>query len=431
MNLQIRPAERAAIVQSLKSGVVPRIGLQHFQVGRKIELENLLQDVEAIAAGGTAFRFIIGDYGSGKTFLLTLARTVAHKQKLVTAHADLNPSRRLQATGGQSRSLHAELMRNLSTQSRPEGAALPDVIERFVGSARDLAERDNRAVEEVIAERLSSLKELVNGYDFATVILKYWEGFNNDRPELRDSAIRWLRAEYSTKTEARIDLGVRTIIDDDNVYDMLKLFARFVRLSGYSGLLICLDELVNIYKLGNTQARNGNYEQILRMLNDSLQGSAEGMGFFMGGTPVFLIDPRRGAYSYEALASRLAANPFAKDGLVDYSGPVIKLGCLTAEDMCVLLLRLRNVYAGGDESKYLVTDEALDAFMVHCYKKIGEASYRTPRNTIIEFLNLLSVLEQNPAVTWEELIDKSSVSSESNPDQADVEEDDDLRTVRL
>jgi hypothetical protein len=420
----IKPKHRDAIIQSLRAGVVPRAGQQHIQVGRHDEVRALLSDIERVSAGGSAIRFIIGEYGSGKTFFLNLIRAIALERNVVTVNADLSPDRRLHATGGQARSLYAELMRNIATRSRPDGSAMSSVVEKFVTSALSEARTSGAAVEEIIRTRLASLQELVGGYDFAYVIEAYWRGHDTGNEELKESALRWMRGEYTTKTDARAQLGVRTIVSDANVYDQLKLFARFVRLSGYGGVLIVLDELVNLYKLANTQARNSNYEQILRILNDVLQGTAEGMGVLLGGTPEFLLDTRRGLYSYSALQSRLAQNQFATNGLVDYSGPVLSLSQLTKEDLYVLLANIRNVYALGDPAKYLVPDEALEAFMHHCSTRIGDAYFRTPRNTVTAFVSLLSVLEQNPQANWHELLGAVTVAVERNPDiEGEIEDD--------
>ena len=409
----IRPRDRDAVIQSLRAGVVPRVGQHLIQVGRSRELETLIQDIERIAGAGSAFRLIVGEYGSGKTFFLNLVRAVGLEKKLVVCMADLNPDRRLHATGGQARSLYAELMKNAATRTKPEGGALAGIVEKFVATAIGEAKAANESPETAIHRKLEQVSEMVNGYDFAAVVTSYWKGFESGNEELKGAAIRWLRGEYGTKTEARAALGVRTIIDDASFFDQLKLMARFVRLAGFSGLLVCLDELVNLYKLSNSQARNANYEQILRILNDSLQGSAEGMGFLMGGTPEFVLDPRRGLYSYQALQSRLVENAFAKNGLVDFSGPVLRLASLSPENFLVLLQKLLNVYAFGDPSKHLLPEEALPAFMEHCHKRIGEAYFRTPRTTITAFINLLAVLEQNPGANWRELLGQVAVEKDS------------------
>jgi hypothetical protein len=414
--LKIQTRDRDAILQSLRAGVVPRVGQQHIQVGRLREIGALVEDIDRIADGGSAIRFVIGEYGSGKTFFLMLVRAMALEKRLVTIHADLSAGRRLQGTGGQARSLYAELLRNLSTRAKPDGGALPSVVERFISSAVEAASRRGVSPSAVVAERLASLKEMVGGFDFAKVIDAYWKGSESGNEEVQSDAVRWLRGEFSTKTEARAALGVRTIIDDASWYDHLKLLARFVTMAGYTGLLVCLDELVNLYKLANTASRASNYEQLLGILNDSLQGIANGMGWLLGGTPEFLLDARRGLYSYPALQSRLAENTFATSGLADYSGPVLRLANLSAEDFYVLLTKLRVVYAGGDPSKYLLPDEALTAFMQHCAGRIGDAYFRTPRNTIKEFVNLLAVLEQNPGASWTDVISGVQLSVESNPD---------------
>ena len=431
---KIRPKERDAIIQSLKAGVTPRVGIQHIQVGRVNEVKALHQDIERIVSGGAAFRLIIGEYGSGKTFFLSVVRSIALEMKLVTVTADLSPDRRIHASGGQARNLYSELMRNLATRNKPEGNAITSVVERFVTQARQEADTKGIEVPTVIHERLSELTELVGGYDFAKVIEAYWNGHETDNELLKANAVRWLRAEYTTKTDAKKDLGVRTIISDASFYDSLKLLGLFVRQAGYEGLLVNIDEMVNLYKLNSTQARVSNYEQILRILNDCLQGNAEHIGFLLGGTPEFLLDPRKGLYSYEALQSRLAENSFAqKSGVIDYSSPSLHLASLTPEELYILLRNLRHVFASGDESKYLVPDEALESFLKHCSQKVGDAYFRTPRNTIKAFVDMLSVLEQHPEISWHQLIEKTDVLSEQVSDMPEIEAtpSDDLATFTI
>lgn len=432
MSSPIRSRDRDAVIQSLRAGVVPRAGQHLIQVGRAREVQTLVSDIDRLADGGSSFRLVVGEYGAGKTFFLNLVRAIAMERKLVVASADLNPDRRLHASGGQARSLYAELMRNLATRTKPDGGALPGVVEKFISTAVAESKSEGVSTEQVIRAKLEQLSELVNGYDFADVIAAYWRGFEQGNEQLKSDAIRWLRGEFATRTDARAALGVRTIVDDASVYDQLKLMGRFVRLAGYSGLLVCLDELVNLYKLANAQARNANYEQLLRMLNDSLQGTAVGLGFVLGGTPDFLMDTRRGVYSYEALQSRLAQNTFATNGLVDFSGPVVRLSSLTAEDFYVLLTKIRHVYAAGDTGKYLLPDEAIHQFMTHCANRIGDNFFRTPRTTITAFINLLAVLEQNPGVDWQDLIGSVEVAADPGGDgELVVQEDDELASFRL
>lgn len=419
---KIRPRDRDTIIQALSAGVVPRVGLQHVQVGRALEVHALVRDIERIGEGGAGLRFIIGEYGAGKSFFLTLTRLIALEKRLVTVHADLGPDRRLSASGGQARSLYSELVRNMATRAKPEGGALASVLERFVADLLKQAGQRSVPVKRVIEERLANLHETVGGYDFATVVEAYWRGGEDGDEDRKISALRWLRGEFSTKTEARQALGVRNIIDDADFYDGLKLMGALTRLAGYGGLLVVLDEMVNLYKLQSKQARDQNFEQILRILNDALQGSTAGIGFLFAGTPEFLTDTRRGLYSYAALESRLAENAFARGGLVDMSGPVVRLSALTPEELLVLLANLRNVFAGGDPSRNLVPDEALTAFMVHCDQRIGEAYFRTPRNTIKAFCQLLSVLEQNPGTDWRSLLGAVQVSLDvPEPDSVTVD----------
>ena len=430
---RIKAKERDSIIQSLKAGVVPRTGIQHIQVGRAKEIEAIFKDINRIAQGGSAFRLIIGEYGSGKTFFLNVIRSIALEKKLVAVNADLSPDRRIHASAGQARNLYSELMRNMATRTRPQGNALTAVVERFVNSAQQEAEKTGTSVSSVINDRLSSLAEHVGGYDFAKVIEAYWRGHENDDDELKSNAIRWLRAEYSTKTDARKALGVGAFISDNSFYSSLKLMSLLVKQAGYEGLLVVLDEMVNLYKLNSKQARTSNYEQILGMLNDCLQGTAEHLGFLLGGTPEFLLDPRKGLYSYEALQSRLAENSFAqKAGVIDYSSPTLHLNNLTPEELYVLLKNIRHVFASGDETQYLVPDKALEAFLLHCSQKIGEAYFRTPRNTIRAFADMLSVIEQNKDIVWNSMIDSVEIQEEKVSDMPEIEDStDDLADFTL
>lgn len=430
----VRPRERDAIMQALSSGVVPRIGQRHIQVGRAGELKAMIEDVARISDGGSSFRLIIGDYGAGKSFFLSLVKAVALEQKLVATSADLSPEKRLFATGGQAVALYRELVSNLSTRSRPDGGALPAVVERFVSTSASEAAAAQVSVQEVIARKLSELTELVGGYDFASVVAAYARGHESGDEQLKSDAIRWLRGEFATKTDARAALGVRTIVEDSTVIDHLKLLAGLVRSAGFDGLMIVIDEMVNLYKLAHGQSRTSNYEQILRVLNDTL-GSAVGIGYVMAGTPDFLYDPRKGLYSYAALQSRLAENPYAVDGVVDFTGPVIRLECLSPEDLFLLLVNIRTVVMSGPSANHLdFPDEAIEAFMRHCSDRVGAAYFQTPRNVIKSFVSLLAVLEQNPNVGWRELVGTVEIEDDPGDDlepDPDLDPDDNLATFTL
>ena len=412
----IKTKEREIIIQSLRSGVVPRLGLQHIQVGRSDELKSFISNITTIANGGTSFRLVIGEYGSGKTFFLSLVRSIALQQGLVTMNADLSPTKRLHGTDGQARLLLSELIASLSTRTKQDGNALQNILEKFIAMARTEAEQHQRNVISVIHEQLSELNECPGGYAFAQVIKKYWEAYEEGNNILKDCALRWLKAEYTTKTDSLRDVGVREFIDDSSLFNTLKLYSILIQKAGYKGLLICMDEMVNLYKISNSVSRKANYEEILNILNNTLQGTLTNIGFIMSGTPEFLTDGNRGLYSYEALKSRLAENSFSKKiGLVDYNSTVLRLSNLTKEELYLLLKNLRNVFAGGDESKYLVPDEALLAYLNHCANKIGDSYFRTPRNTIKGFLDLLSMLEQYPDLQWSDMIEKVEIVKDIEP----------------
>lgn len=419
----IKPKERNVLVKALQAGVVPRVGLHHIQVGRARELQQVVNDIQHIRDGGSAVRFVVGDYGSGKTFFLYLARSIALRQRLVTAHADLSPTRRLHATGGQARALYKELMANLATAETPEGDALGSVVDRFIDGARQEAGAQGRPVGQVIRERLGAIQALAGGRDLAMALERYCAACEQGDDRLKDAALFWLRGEYETKTEAKAALGVGAIIDDTNIYDHLRLMGRLVTLAGYDGLLVVLDEMVNLYKLVNAQARGSNYQLILRIVNDVLQGNSEHFGIFFGGTPDFMDDSRRGLNSDQALRRRLADSAPPNARFVNLAGPVLRLPSLTREEFHVLIENLRHVFAYGDPAKHLVPDEAIEAFMAHCERRIGDAYFRTPSSTIREFLGVLATLDQHPEASWRDLINEAPVEAEQVPDLPDIADD--------
>lgn len=420
MNRPIKLKERETIIQSLKSGVVPRAGLHHIQVGRSEELKSFIKDVDNIAEGGTAFRFVIGEYGSGKTFFLSLVRSIALEKGLVTMHADLSPSKRLHGSDGQPRMLLSEMVNNLSTRTKPDGNALQNILERFISNAREDAKNKNVSAYDVISEKLNELNDFTGGYNFIAVIKKYLEGYESGNHDLMNSALKWLKAGYTTKTDAYRDLDIREYINDASFYNTLKLYSVLVRKAGYKGLLVCMDEMVNLYKIPNSVSRKANYEEILSMLNNTLQGTFPNIGFILGGTPEFLTDNIRGLYSYEALKSRLSENSFSKQlGISDFNSIVMRLSSLTKEELYLLLTNLRHVFASGKEENYLISDEGLLAFLFHCANKIGESYFRTPRTTIKSFLDLLSVLEQYPDYKWNDII--ASVDVQKDVEASQVE----------
>ncbi len=420
------------VLNSLKGGVVPRIGLPYITVGRKNEIEALLHDVDIISEGGASFRFIVGRYGSGKSFLLQTIRNYVMDRGFIVADADLSPERRLQGTRGQGLATYRELIGNLSTKTKPEGGALTLVLDRWISSVQSEAAQTTglmpgdpaltQATDKRIYAVTSSVSELVHGFEFAKLLSAYYHAYVNGDDETKSKVVRWFRAEYSLKSEAREALGVNMIITDDDWYDYLKLFATFFRLAGYSGMMIMIDELVNIYKIPNSITRQYNYEKMLTMYNDTLQGKAKYLGIIMGATPQALEDKRRGVYSYEALRSRLAEGRFSRPGARDLLAPVIRLEPLSAEEMLVLCEKLADMHAGLYGYQRSLTTEDLAGFIRIEYSRIGADQNITPREVIRDFIELLDLLYQNPGMKIGELLESEEFSftkSEAVSDEAD------------
>ena len=411
------------LMNSLKGGVVPRVGLPYITVGRKAEIDALLRDVDIIADGGASFRFIVGRYGSGKSFLLQTIRNYVMAKNFVVVDADLSPERRLQGTRGQGLATYKELIRNMSTKTRPEGGALSLILDRWISSVQqEAAEAAGLSVtdpalaaeaEKRISAVIGSLSEMVHGFDFARLLTLYYRASLSGDDEAKGKVLKWFRGEYATKTEARQELGVNIIITDDDWYEYLKLFACFLQQAGYAGMLVLIDELVNIYKIPNAITRQYNYEKILTMYNDTMQGKAQHLGVILCGTPQCMEDPRRGVYSYEALRSRLAEGRFSGQHK-DLLSPVIRLQPLTPEEMLILVEKLAGIHAELYEYAQIVQQQDMADFIEIEFGRIGADEHITPREVIRDFIEVLDIVYQNPEIKVRELLGGDSFTYAQN-----------------
>lgn len=404
------------LINALKGGVVPRIGLEYITVGRTQEIAAILHDIEMIEDGSASFRFIVGKYGSGKSFLLQTIRNYATAKGFAVVDADLSPERRFAGTKGQGLATYKELIQNLSTKSKPDGGALPLILEKWISGiqasirAQSDAEGEafNRLVEKQIYAVAGSLEGMVNGFEFAKAVAAYWRAYQQDDAAMKSNVLKWFRGEYASRKEAKADLDINFIVTDETWYDFLKLFAVFLVNAGYKGLLVFIDELVNIYKIPNSITRQNNYEKILTMYNDVLQGKAKHIGFLIGGTPQCIEDKYKGMFSYEALRSRLAEGHFATEEMKDLTAPIIRLQMLTQEEVYVLVEKLRDIHAQLYSYTPTMNHEDLLYFLTVEYNRVGAGTHITPREIIRDFIELVNILHQNPNSSVSDILGSNS-----------------------
>lgn len=418
MNMTGQVPNRIAniLINALKGGVVPRVGLEYITVGRTQEISALLHDIEMIEEGGASFRFIVGKYGSGKSFLLQTIRNYATAKGFAVVDADLSPERRFAGTKGQGLATYKELIQNLSTKSKPDGGALPLILEKWISgiqasvkaSSDAEGEEFDRLVERQIYAVAGSLEGMVNGFEFAKAVVAYWKAYRQDDPAMKSNVLKWFRGEYPSRKEAKDELGINFIVTDETWYDFLKLFAAFLTGAGYKGLLVIIDELVNIFKISNSITRANNYEKILTIYNDVLQGKASHIGFLMGGTPQCIEDKYKGVFSYEALRSRLDEGHFATADTKDLSAPIIRLQMLSQEEMYILIEKLLNIHGQLYRYTPALTQEDLVYFLTVEYNRVGAQTHITPREIIRDFIELINILYQNPQKSVAEILGGNS-----------------------
>jgi len=436
--LKISKKISTSLINSLSAGVVPRLGVEHIAVGREPELNSLLKNLDDIAEGVAAFRFIIGNYGSGKSFMLQLVRNRAMEQGFVVADADLSSERRLAGTNNEGLATYRELMSRLSTKTRPDGGALVSILEGWINKIQQEVVKDSGIrpnddgfddkVEEKIREVVQYIEDLVHGFDFGSVIIAYWRGYRLDDDSLKNGAMRWLRGEFNTKTEAKAALGVRVIIDDDSWYDYIKILAKFVAEIGYKGLLVLVDESVHLYQISTTVTREKNYNRLLAIFNDTMQCKAEYLGIVVGGTTKFLEDPNRGLFADQAWRRRTKESRFvAQAGVQEYSGPVMRLNPLSQSEILTLLQRLTEIHALNFGYEKVLTNRELQDFVKEIVNRLGAEALLTPGEIVRDFMSVLNILHQNPGISFTKLVHgnnfkPTAVGQNTNIDEGDAAE---------
>jgi len=423
--MNIKKRDSTAILNALGGGVVPSRGLHHIMVGRSDEAKQILSDLDNIKNGSSFMKLFIGPFGSGKSFIQAVIQQAAFNEKFVVANADFTPERRLYGAEGKAVATYTELMKNLAIATVPQGGALPTILEKWINEIQMKVQIDNnyesvefddpsfvKDVELVITEVVSKMDGLVGGYDFARILTQYFKGFVEDDQELQRQALRWLRGEYTSKMDARKDLGVREIINDNNYYEYIKVFSQFVKQIGYSGLVINLDEAINLYKITHPQTREKNYETILKIYNDTLQGNVEGLYIVIGGTPEFLEDERKGLFSYGALKRRLQSNRYETDEFRDLSQPVIKIKPLKHDETYVLLEKLRDIHATHHGYSANVSSDEIKNYIREEYARPGADENLTVGEIIRSFIGALSILHQHPEHDRAQLFGKMEEAQE-------------------
>jgi P-loop Domain of unknown function (DUF2791) len=420
----IKPKEATSIINSLIGGVVPKIGVQHIAVGRDKEINAVVSALEDVKNGHSMVKFWIGDFGSGKSFMLHLLNTVALKQKFVVANADFTPDNRLYSNDGKAVALYTAIMDNISIQTKPEGGALPTLLEKWIEQVvTKTAEENNILLPEIRTEIylnliqsniMKTINEItdVGGFDFGLVVMKYYEGYIKDEEQLRRNALKWLKGEYRTKTEARQDLGIRDIINDLNYYDMLKNFCKLFVSMGYSGFMVNLDETINLYKITNSAVREKNYEKILTIYNDCFQGKVANLFFNFAGTNEVLENQRKGFFSYDALKTRLITNKYETAEIRDFAQPVIRLLPIDHNEIFVLLKNLKAIFDLNYKTEISIKDNEIQQFIKELYNKPGASEFLMPREVIREFLSILNIIRQNPTVDKIKLFGELKISDE-------------------
>lgn len=417
MNNRINPKEADNIIKALEAGVVPRRGIQHLLVGRHKEVEEVILILDNIKQGESDIRFWVGDFGSGKSFMMRTIESLAVQKNFAVSTIDLTPTRRFYASDGKAQSLYNEIVDNIIIQTSQDGNAIKTIIEEWINSiitsvserdkipASQLLVKENKGIiEKEILNITSSFKSVGLSYELGQAISKYYEGLMEDNQVLKLKALRWIRGDISTKTESKNELGIKRIINDDNWYEAIKNLAELFSDIGYSGFVINFDEAVNLYKLPMSQTRERNYEKILNIFNECKSNTARGLFVNFGATRKTIFDERRGMSSYGALKGRLGNESSLDSKLINTNKTVLPLKPLTTEEIYTLLENLKNIYNIHYRLDIDMTMENIKLYMEEQLNRPGALEFLTPRAVIKDFLEILDMIRQNPDVETETII---------------------------
>jgi len=424
MTINVPKRTLITMMNALSSGVVPRRGLEYIAVGRKKETETFVNDLEDTAAGGGAFRFISGRFGNGKSFMTQMIRNYAMDQGFVVMDADLSVNRRFTGSKKEGLNTYKELIKNMAYKARPDGGAMEPIIQGWITSAQErLAESGTEAskeeIEKLMRKDVADIASLQHFQDFMKVIISYMGDFLDGKDDI--TATRWLKGELDLKAESRKNLGTNVLVDDNNWYDIIKMWSMVITKVGYKGLVVFIDEGVVLYKLQNKISRSNNYERLLTMFNDIMQGKTNNLSIYVCGTPEFIEDPNRGLYSYEALRSRLVSGRY-ENGFDNYLGPIINLKPLTNEEIFVLIKTIRDLHEQKYEYKTDITDDMLETYLKTILASVVSTSMITPREITRDLISLLDTLHQNKDLKFLDLVEGRSVNVDHNPDDDIIED---------
>lgn len=409
MAIRINPKEASVIIKSLEGGVVPSIGVQHLLVGRNREVEELIKILDTISDGGSDIRFWVGDFGSGKSFMLATIEQIALQKDFVVSSLDLNPSRRFYATDRKAVALYTEIIDNIKTKTARNGNVLNTIIEEWLNRifqivadsyAIDISDiiagSKQKEVKNEILNTIGNFSAVGLSFEFGQALIKYYEAFIEDNRLLGTNALRWMRGDITTKTEAKKALGINQIINDDNWFDALKNMSELFLAIGYSGFVVNFDEAVNLYKIPQSVTRERNYERILNIYNECKSNIAKGLFINFGATRKTIFDENRGLSSYGALKGRLGNEESMDNKLVNTNRTVLGLKPLTNEEIYTLLENLVNVYNVNYKESISISEDEIVAYMQGQLNRPGADEFLTPRAVIKDFIEILDLKRQNP-----------------------------------
>ncbi|MBU5427676.1 ATP-binding protein [Tissierella pigra] len=417
MKNRVNPKEADNIIKALEGGVVPRRGIQHLLVGRNEEVQEIISILESITQGGSDIRFWIGDFGSGKSFMLRTIESIAVQKNFVVSTVDLTPTRRFYSSDGKAKSLYNEIINNIVIQTSQDGNAINTIIEEWINRIiTNISERDNipinqllmienkKIVENEILNITSCFKSVGLSYELGQAISKYYEGIAEDNKVLKLKALRWIRGDIDTRTESKRELGIERIINDDNWYDAIKNLAELFSDIGYSGFVVNFDEAVNLYKLPMAQTRERNYEKILNIFNECKSNTARGLFINFGATRKTIFDEHRGMSSYGALKGRLGSDGNLNSRLINTNKTALLLKPLTVEEIYTLLDNLNSIYNIHYRKNISMTTENIQIYMEEQLNRPGAAEFLTPRAVIKDYLEVLDLIRQNPDEEIESIV---------------------------
>lgn len=353
------------IIDSLRNGTVPAEGTENIAVGIDEELTEIQDQIERTREDKSAFKFIIGDYGSGKTFFSTSVREMAYDKKFVVSSVVISQETPLH----KFEELYRKIMEGMRTSENKKIPAFNFILEEWLLNIEDKVieiegldpYEDSKKFQIEMNKRINEELMIVGSIaaSFANAIRAFYKAKYEGDTVLAQGAVAWLKGD-NVRAELKSKLGVIGTITRENSFEFFRALLQMIKTAGYEGLMIILDEVETVQKLVRKDMRSAAYENLRFFIDESDRNSFPSCFFLYTGT-TDLMESEKGFKSLEPLYQRIKVEREKGDKFKNLRQPVMFLDGLNRDRLYEVACRVRNIH--GQVYSWMPNDKLTDDFI--------------------------------------------------------------------